>query len=140
MGRDRLPPARASMRAMRVAYLVNQHPKMGHVFIRREILAVEGEGCEVTRYSLRRTGDELIDPLDREDASRTQLAGAGGVDALVDGVRQIFDAPLGQLVEMGSRAREDVCRQHEIGNIARGMVAHFRDAIEGKSSGAVLPV
>ena len=60
------------MRAMRIAYLINQYPKISHVFIRREILAVEREGCEVTRYSLRRTGDELIDPLDREEASKTQ--------------------------------------------------------------------
>ena len=59
------------MRAMRIAYLVNQYPKISHVFIRREILAVEREGCEVTRYSLRRTGDELIDPLDREEAGKT---------------------------------------------------------------------
>jgi colanic acid/amylovoran biosynthesis glycosyltransferase len=57
---------------MRIAYLVNQYPKISHVFIRREILAVEREGCEVTRYSLRRTGDELIDPLDREEATKTQ--------------------------------------------------------------------
>ncbi|MGB8298973.1 MAG: glycosyltransferase family 4 protein [Polyangia bacterium] len=68
------------------------------------------------------------------------LVPAGSVDALADGVRQILDAPLDRLVEMGSRAREDVRRQHEIGNIARGMVAHFHTAIEGKSSGAVSPV
>ena len=57
---------------MRIAYLVNQYPKISHVFIRREILAVEREGCEVTRYSLRRTGEELIDPIDREEATKTQ--------------------------------------------------------------------
>jgi len=57
---------------MRIAYLVNQYPKISHVFIRREILAVEREGCEVTRYSLRRTGDELIDPIDREEAAKMQ--------------------------------------------------------------------
>jgi glycosyltransferase involved in cell wall biosynthesis len=57
---------------MRIAYLVNQYPKISHVFIRREILAVEREGCEVARYSLRRTGEGLIDPLDREEATKTQ--------------------------------------------------------------------
>jgi len=57
---------------MRIAYLVNQYPKISHTFIRREILAVEREGCEVTRYSLRHTGDELIDPVDREEATKTQ--------------------------------------------------------------------
>ena len=57
---------------MRIAYLVNQYPKISHVFIRREILAVEREGCEITRYSLRRTGEELIDPIDREEAAKTQ--------------------------------------------------------------------
>lgn len=38
---------------MRIAYLVNQYPKVSHSFIRREILALEREGLEVTRISIR---------------------------------------------------------------------------------------
>jgi glycosyltransferase involved in cell wall biosynthesis len=68
------------------------------------------------------------------------LVPAGSVDALVDGMRQILDAPLDQLAEMGLRARDDVRSQHEIETIAQRMVVLFRDAIESKSSAAVLPV
>lgn len=57
---------------MKIAYLVNQYPKISHVFIRREILAVERAGCEVRRYSVRKTRDELPDPLDRAEATKTQ--------------------------------------------------------------------
>ena len=39
--------------AMRVAYLVNQYPTVSHTFIRREILALERCGVEVTRFALR---------------------------------------------------------------------------------------
>jgi glycosyltransferase involved in cell wall biosynthesis len=63
------------------------------------------------------------------------LVPAGSVDALVDGVRQILDAPLEQLARMGLCGREDVRRQHEIGDIARSMMGHFRAAIEGESLG-----
>src|SRR5664279_2099393 len=71
--------AHASLHDMKIAYLVNQYPKISHVFIRREILALEREGCEVTRYSLRRTVEELIDPVDREEATKTQtILDAGG--------------------------------------------------------------
>ena len=61
------------------------------------------------------------------------LVPAGSVEALVEGVRQILDTPLEQLAEMGLRGREDVSRQHEIGAIARDMVAHFQAAIASKS-------
>jgi colanic acid/amylovoran biosynthesis glycosyltransferase len=67
---------------MRIAYLVNQYPKISHAFIRREILAVEEHGCEVIRYSIRRTRDQLPDPLDRAEAARTQAildSGWGGL-------------------------------------------------------------
>jgi colanic acid/amylovoran biosynthesis glycosyltransferase len=57
---------------MKIAYLINQYPKISHVFIRREILAVEREGCFVMRCSLRRSADKLIDPADLEEAKRTR--------------------------------------------------------------------
>ena len=62
----------ASVHAMKIAYLVNQYPKISHVFIRREILAVEREGCQVMRCSLRRSLDKLIDPIDLEEAAKTR--------------------------------------------------------------------
>jgi colanic acid/amylovoran biosynthesis glycosyltransferase len=38
---------------MRIAYLVNQYPAVSHTFIRREILALERQGHEVLRISIR---------------------------------------------------------------------------------------
>ena len=46
---------------MRIAYLVNQYPKVSHSFIRREILALERQGFEVMRIALRGWDDELVD-------------------------------------------------------------------------------
>lgn len=37
---------------MRIAYLVNQYPKISHSFIRREILALERQGFEVVRIAI----------------------------------------------------------------------------------------
>ena len=38
---------------MRIAYLINQYPKVSHTFIRREILALERRGITVSRIALR---------------------------------------------------------------------------------------
>jgi glycosyltransferase involved in cell wall biosynthesis len=57
---------------MRVAYLVNQYPKISHTFIRREIAALEQQAIEVLRFSLRRApADQLVDPADEREARRT---------------------------------------------------------------------
>jgi glycosyltransferase involved in cell wall biosynthesis len=64
------------------------------------------------------------------------LVPAGSVDALALGLGQILDTPLERLAEMGLRGREDVIRMHEIGAIARGMVAHFQEAIASQSEPA----
>lgn len=57
---------------MRIAYLVNQYPKLSHTFIRREIAALEKLGHTVTRYSVRHTTDH-VDPDDQDEASRTRI-------------------------------------------------------------------
>jgi glycosyltransferase involved in cell wall biosynthesis len=84
--------SRAKVWAMRIAYLVNQYPKISHVFIRREILAVEREGCEVMRCSLRRTTDKLIDPLDREEARKTHTVLDAGWAGLLQAMAWMFAA------------------------------------------------
>ena len=43
----------SSTSAMRIAYLINQYPKVSHSFIRREILALERQGFEIMRISIR---------------------------------------------------------------------------------------
>jgi colanic acid/amylovoran biosynthesis glycosyltransferase len=58
---------------MKVAYLVNQYPKISHTFIRREIEGLEAHGCSVARYSLRRAVDRLVTPSDQEEAARTTV-------------------------------------------------------------------
>ena len=57
---------------MRVAYLINQYPKVSHSFIRREILALEKLGCDVYRIAVRGWNLELVDPADLAERSRTR--------------------------------------------------------------------
>ncbi len=57
---------------MRIAYLINQYPAVSHTFIRREILALERQGFEVTRISIRGWDRELVDEEDYIERSRTR--------------------------------------------------------------------
>jgi glycosyltransferase involved in cell wall biosynthesis len=80
---------------MRVAYLVNQYPKVSHSFIRREILALERRGFEVERIALRGWDDALADAGDREERRLTRYVLRGGVRALLADVLFTFlDAPV----------------------------------------------
>lgn len=56
---------------MRIAYLINQYPSVSHSFIRREILALERLGLEVTRIALRGWDTELADADDKAERART---------------------------------------------------------------------
>ena len=38
---------------MKIAYFVNQYPKVSHSFIRREIVALETLGFPIERFALR---------------------------------------------------------------------------------------
>ncbi|EAW34138.1 glycosyltransferase [Lyngbya sp. PCC 8106] len=58
---------------MKIAYLVNQYPKVSHSFIRREILAVEATGIEVQRFSVRSLEDELVDEADKQECTKTKF-------------------------------------------------------------------
>ena len=50
---------------MRLAYFVNQYPKVSHTFIRREIRALEALGFEIQRYALRESaGESLVEAAD----------------------------------------------------------------------------
>ncbi|MEE4361458.1 MAG: colanic acid biosynthesis glycosyltransferase WcaL, partial [Pseudomonadales bacterium] len=56
---------------MKVAYLVNQYPKISHSFIRREILELEKQGVEVERFALRGWDEDVVDSLDLEERNQT---------------------------------------------------------------------
>ena len=62
------PPQSAQLR---VAYLINQYPKVSHTFIRRELLALERLGVEVTRIAIRGWDAEVADDEDRAERTRT---------------------------------------------------------------------
>lgn len=56
---------------MKLAYLVNQYPKVSHTFVRREIEGLEAEGHEVVRVSVRRPPEPLVDAADQAEEGRT---------------------------------------------------------------------
>lgn len=56
----------------RVAYLVNQYPKVSHAFIRREILALERRGLTVQRIALRGWDAPLADEADLRERTHTE--------------------------------------------------------------------
>ena len=57
---------------MLVAYLVNEYPKVSHTFIRREILALERQGFEIMRISIRGWDSELVDETDLAERAKTR--------------------------------------------------------------------
>lgn len=74
---------------MRIAYLVNQYPKVSHTFIRREIQALESLGVEVVRYSVRRVAEPLADPVDVAEQEQTHVVLDGGAQVLAASIAKI---------------------------------------------------
>jgi colanic acid/amylovoran biosynthesis glycosyltransferase len=68
---------------MHIAYLVNQYPMVSHIFIRREILALERRGVEITRIALRGWDGQLVDEEDQLERERTRYVLREGVPALL---------------------------------------------------------
>src|SRR5262249_41529358 len=68
---------------MRLAYLINQYPKVSHSFIRREIVALEQHGHEIMRISLRGWDDKLVDADDQLERKRTRYVLRDGASALL---------------------------------------------------------
>ena len=79
---------------MKIAYLVNQYPKISHSFIRREILALERQGYQVQRLAMRGWADELRDEEDvRERAITRYVLQAGAVPLAMDVLRMAVKRP-----------------------------------------------
>jgi colanic acid/amylovoran biosynthesis glycosyltransferase len=96
---------------MRVAYLVNQYPNVSHVFIRREILALERRGVEVMRIALRGWDDRLVDSEDELERKQTRYVLCDGAAVLMFAImRMLLRHPvrlmraLGLVWRMGRRA------------------------------------
>ena len=96
---------------MRVAYFVNQYPKVSHSFIRREILALEGLGVEVCRIALRGWDADLVDMTDISERELTRYVLKSGLKSLLVpafrcfiGSPGKFFAALRLALKLGSRA------------------------------------
>ncbi|MCA1994031.1 MAG: glycosyltransferase [Coleofasciculus sp. S288] len=68
---------------MRVAYLVNQYPKVSHSFIRREISGLEACGVQVARFSIRSCESELVDEADKQELKKTRYVLKTGIASLL---------------------------------------------------------
>lgn len=68
---------------MKIAYLINQYPKLSHSFIRREILALERQGFEVQRISVRGWDEPLSNEEDQREQQRTRYVLQQGTAALL---------------------------------------------------------
>ena len=67
---------------LKVAYLVNLYPAVSHSFIRREIVALEAQGVEVERFSIRPPQSTLVNPADIAEAQKTRVLLNAGLPAL----------------------------------------------------------
>jgi glycosyltransferase involved in cell wall biosynthesis len=91
---------------MRIAYLINQYPKISHSFIRREILALEQLGVEVVRVALRGWDAKLIDEEDERERGRTRFVlHEGRLVLLLAFLRMLFTRPrrLGEALVLAFR-------------------------------------
>jgi glycosyltransferase involved in cell wall biosynthesis len=132
------------MTEFRIAYFINQYPKVSHSFIRREILALERQGFEVLRMALRGWDSDLVDDEDIRERSLTRYVLGQGLTGLLVAVGRmllaqplLFLKALLQALKLGIRADRpwpyhlvylaEACRivpwMHEFN--ARHVHAHF---------------
>jgi colanic acid/amylovoran biosynthesis glycosyltransferase len=78
----------------KLAYLVSQYPKISHAFLRREILALEKQGWQIFRLSIRGWDLQLADPEDILERTRTTFVLREGAPSLgVEIIRHAFGSP-----------------------------------------------
>lgn len=79
---------------LKIAYFINQYPKVSHTFIRREILALERQGVEISRIALRGWRESLPDPQDADEQRRTKYVLRRGIWGLIlPTMRRFLAAP-----------------------------------------------
>jgi glycosyltransferase involved in cell wall biosynthesis len=87
---------------MRIAYLINQYPTISHSFIRREILALERQGHEVLRISVRGWDEQRRGKEDQVEWTRTRyVLRDGAVPLLLAFLRILFTSPVLLLRALG---------------------------------------
>lgn len=80
---------------MKIAYLVNQYPKVSHSFIRREILALERQGFDVQRIAVRGWDGALVDDEDLRERDRTRyILQDGMASLLIASIRMLAASPI----------------------------------------------
>lgn len=80
----------------RIAYFINQYPKVSHSFIRREIAVVEAQGFAIDRIALRGWDAEVVDDDDRGERDRTRYVLKNGIVGLLSPMlRTILANPKG---------------------------------------------
>ncbi len=81
--------------SLKIAYFVNQYPKVSHSFIRREILALERQGFEVQRIAIHGWADPLPDLEDQRERERTRyVLRSGALGLLLPTLRVLFASPV----------------------------------------------
>ncbi|SHJ85544.1 Glycosyltransferase involved in cell wall bisynthesis [Bradyrhizobium lablabi] len=80
---------------MKIAYLINQYPKVSHTFIRREISALEGLGISIDRVAIRGWKEPLVDDLDLHERTLTfYILGIGFAKIAKDVLTLAISRPL----------------------------------------------
>ena len=74
---------------MKIAYLINQYPKVSHSFIRREIAGIEASGIRVMRFSIRSCSTELVDEADKLELEQTRVVLGSGILRLLFGLIRV---------------------------------------------------
>lgn len=77
------------MPELRVGYVLSEYPKVSHTFIRREINALENAGIAVERFAIRGSNEDLPDPADQAEESRTRQVLASGFPAMLGAMLSI---------------------------------------------------
>lgn len=102
---------------MRVAYLINQYPAPTHAFIRREIAALEAQGTEILRFTVRRSSGPLTDEVDMAEKSRTRaILEAGKAAITLRAIGTLLARPkaafraLGLAIRLGWRSQKGLLR------------------------------
>jgi colanic acid/amylovoran biosynthesis glycosyltransferase len=109
---------------MKLAYFVNQYPKVSHSFIRREILALEKLGYEIERFALRTDKAELVDPLDQSELNQTRYILSEKPEKIISAfIKTVLSSPLSFITGLKSAIKLGLRSE-------RGLIFHLIYLVE----------